>query len=61
MYQVFNMGHRMELYVDPMIAEDIIHISKGFGVDARIIGRIEQSSTKELTIESEFGTFKYGS
>lgn len=60
MYQVFNMGHRMELYVDPMIAEDIIQISRGFEVDAQIIGRVEESSIKELTIESEFGTFKYG-
>ena len=60
MYQVFNMGHRMELYVDPMIAQDIIQISKEFGVDAQIIGRVEQSNTKELTITSEFGTFKYG-
>ena len=60
MYQVFNMGHRMELYVDPMIAEDIIQISRGFEVDAQIIGRVEESSLKELTIESEFGTFKYG-
>lgn len=60
MYQVFNMGHRMEFYVDPMIAHDIIQISKEFGVDAQIIGRVEQSNTKELTITSEFGTFKYG-
>ena len=60
MYQVFNMGHRMELYVDSMIAQDIIQISKEFGVDAQIIGRVEQSNTKELTITSEFGTFKYG-
>ena len=60
MYQVFNMGHRMEFYVDPMIAHDIIQISKEFGVDAQIIGRVEHSNTKELTITSEFGTFKYG-
>ena len=60
MYQVFNMGHRMEFYVDPMIAQDIIQISKEFGVDAQIIGRVEHSNTKELTITSEFGTFKYG-
>lgn len=60
MYQVFNMGHRMEFYVDSMIAEDIIQISKGFEVDAQIIGRVEESSVKELTIKSEFGTFKYG-
>ena len=60
MYQVFNMGHRMEFYVNPMIAHDIIQISKEFGVDAQIIGRVEHSNTKELTITSEFGTFKYG-
>ena len=60
MYQVFNMGHRMEFYVDPMIAQEIIQISKEFGVDAQIIGRVEHSNTKELTITSEFGTFKYG-
>ena len=60
MYQVFNMGHRMEFYVDPMIAQEIIQISKEFGVDAQIIGRVEHSNTKELTIKSEFGTFKYG-
>ena len=60
MYQVFNMGHRMEFYVDPVIAQEIIQISKEFGVDAQIIGRVEHSNTKELTITSEFGTFKYG-
>ena len=59
MYQVFNMGHRMELYVDPAIAEDIIAISESFGVAAQIVGRVEKSAAKELTITSEFGTFKY--
>ncbi len=59
MYQVFNMGHRMEIYVDESIAQSIIDISKSFNVAAQIIGRVEASDTKQLTIESEFGTFKY--
>ena len=59
MYQVFNMGHRMELYVAPEIAEEIIAISKSFNVDAKIIGRVEASDTKRLTIKSEFGEFNY--
>jgi phosphoribosylformylglycinamidine cyclo-ligase len=59
MYKVFNMGHRMELYVPAAIAEEIITISKSFGVDAKIIGRVEASATKRLTIKSEFGTFEY--
>lgn len=59
MYQVFNMGHRMELYVDEAIAEDLISISKSFGVDAKIVGRVEASNEKKLTIFSENGTFKY--
>ena len=59
MYQVFNMGHRMELYVDPSIADAIIAISESFGVPAKIVGRVEDSAAKELTINSEFGTFKY--
>lgn len=59
MYQVFNCGHRMELYVTPEIAEDIIAISKSFKVDAQIVGRVEASATKKLTIESEFGSFHY--
>jgi phosphoribosylformylglycinamidine cyclo-ligase len=46
MYQVFNMGHRMELYVDPAIAEDIIAISESFGVAAQIVGRVEESAAK---------------
>lgn len=59
MYQVFNCGHRMELYVNPAIADDIIRISKDFDVDAQIIGRVEDSSSKKLTISSSYGTFVY--
>jgi phosphoribosylformylglycinamidine cyclo-ligase len=59
MYQVFNMGHRMELYVDESIADEIIKISESFNVPAQIVGRVEASDSKKLTIESEFGTFKY--
>jgi len=59
MYQVFNCGHRMELYVPPAIAEDIIAISKSFDVDAQIVGRVEASEKKKLTITSEFGEFTY--
>jgi phosphoribosylformylglycinamidine cyclo-ligase len=59
MYQVFNMGHRMELYVDPEIASTIIAISKSFGVDAQIVGRVEASPKKQLSIHSEVGDFHY--
>ena len=59
MYQVFNCGHRMELYVNPQRAEDIIAISKSYNVNAQIIGRVEASDTKKLTIKSTFGTFEY--
>lgn len=59
MYQVFNCGHRMELYVQPEIAKDIIEIASKFDVDAQIIGRVEASPTKKLTIKSNFGTFEY--
>jgi phosphoribosylformylglycinamidine cyclo-ligase len=59
MYQVFNMGHRMELYVNEAIAADIIKISESFNIPAQIIGRVEASSEKKLTIESPYGTFKY--
>ncbi|HEY9222319.1 MAG TPA: AIR synthase related protein [Lutibacter sp.] len=59
MYQVFNCGHRMELYVSPEIAQNIIAISKSFHVDAQIVGRVEASETKKLTIKSEFGVFEY--
>ncbi len=59
MYQVFNCGHRMELYVPGEIADDLISISKSFGVDAQVVGRVEASVEKKLTIKSEFGTFEY--
>jgi phosphoribosylformylglycinamidine cyclo-ligase len=59
MYQVFNCGHRMELYVPQEIADDIIAISKSFHVDAQIVGRVEISSEKKLTITSPFGEFVY--
>ncbi len=59
MYQVFNCGHRMELYVSPEIANDIIRISESFNVEAQIVGRVEVSDSKRLTISSEFGVFEY--
>ena len=59
MYQVFNCGHRMEIYVNPNIANEIIEISKSFNVDAKIIGSVEGATSKKLTIKSEFGTFEY--
>jgi len=59
MYKVFNMGHRMELYVPHEIAEDIIAISRSFNIDARIIGHVASSAKKEVTIISEKGTFNY--
>jgi phosphoribosylformylglycinamidine cyclo-ligase len=59
MYQVFNCGHRMELYVPQEIAADIIAISESFGVAAQIVGRVEESASKKLTINSEYGTFEY--
>ncbi len=59
MYQVFNCGHRMELYVSEEIAQDIIAISKSFNVDAQVVGRVEASKIKKLTIKSEFGVFEY--
>jgi phosphoribosylformylglycinamidine cyclo-ligase len=59
MYQVFNCGHRMELYVNESIAQDIIQISKSFNIDAQIIGRVEAADKAKLTIESEYGVFEY--
>lgn len=59
MYQVFNMGHRMEIYVPEIIAEEIISISKSFDVDAKIVGRVEPSEQKKLTIKSTQGTFTW--
>jgi len=59
MYQVFNCGHRMELYVKPEVANAIIEISKSFNVDAKIIGKVEAADQKRLTIKSDYGTFDY--
>ncbi|MCW1148245.1 AIR synthase related protein [Flavobacterium lacisediminis] len=59
MYQVFNCGHRMEIYVPAEVAQDIIEISKSFNIDAQIVGRVEKSDSKKLTIISEYGKFEY--
>ena len=59
MYRVFNCGHRMEIYADKSFANQIINISKSFSVDARVIGRVEESDSKKLTIDSECGHFVY--
>ena len=59
MYKVFNCGHRMEMYVDQKFANQIINISKTFNIDAQIIGRVEKSESKKLSIKSEFGEFNY--
>lgn len=58
MYQVFNMGHRMEIYVRPEVADNVIELSNSFNIDAQIVGHIEEGS-HSLTIKSEFGTFEY--
>ena len=60
MYRVFNMGHRMELYVNETIADEIIKISEHFGVHAKIVGRVEAAPRKKLTINSSHGSFTYG-
>lgn len=59
MYKVFNMGHRMEIYLSEQYAQTIIDISRSFGIDARIIGHVEDAPTNRLTISSEVGTFEY--
>jgi len=59
MYQVFNMGHRLEFYVDESVASKIIEISKSFNVDAQIVGRVEASEKKSLSISSDQGHFVY--
>lgn len=59
MYKVFNMGHRMEIYVDADKAQRIIEISKSFNIDAQIVGRVEDSGSNKLTIKSEYGIFEY--
>lgn len=59
MYKVFNMGHRMELYVDESLAQEIINISQSFGIEAQIVGRVEAAEQKQVTITSEYGEFVY--
>ena len=59
MYKVFNMGHRMEIYLPAEYAQEVINISNSFGIEAQIIGRVEKGEKKELIIKSEFGEFKY--
>ncbi len=59
MYQVFNMGHRMEIYVSENMAPEIIEIAKSFEIEAQIIGRVEAADSKKLTIKSKYGTFEY--
>lgn len=59
MYQVFNCGHRMELYVNESVAKELIAISHEFGIDAQIVGYVEPNTSKKLTIKSEYGTFNY--
>ena len=59
MYKVFNMGHRMEIYIQPNYASDIIEISKSVGIDAKIIGEVVKSDKKKLSIQSELGNFEY--
>ena len=59
MYKVFNCGHRMELYVEPQFADEIINISNSFNIEAKIIGKVVNSDKKKLTVKSEFGEFNY--
>ena len=59
MYKVFNMGHRLEVYLAPENAQKVIEISESFGIPAQIVGRIEECDHKELIIKSEFGEFVY--
>ncbi|MGS0524754.1 AIR synthase related protein [Zobellia nedashkovskayae] len=59
MYQVFNCGHRLEIYTNEAVAKELIAISESFGVDAQIVGRVEASASKKLTIESTYGKFVY--
>ena len=59
MYQVFNMGHRMEFYVPPSQADEIISISNSFNVDAKIVGRVEASSVKKLNLKTPYGSYEY--
>ncbi len=59
MYEVFNMGHRMEVYLPENQANQVISVANSFNIDAQIIGKVEQSITKKLTIKSSMGVFEY--
>ena len=59
MYKVFNMGHRMEIYIAPEYAEQVMAIAKSFHIDARQVGFVEEAAQNELIIQSEFGKFTY--
>ena len=59
MYKVFNMGHRMEIYLSPEDAQDVINISKSFNIDAQIVGRVEKAEHNKLTLVTPYGTFEY--
>ena len=59
MYKVFNMGHRLEVYINPQYAQTVIDIAQSFGINAQIIGRVESAENKQVTIRSEFGEFVY--
>lgn len=59
MYEVFNMGHRMELYCDPEVAEAIVSISQSFGVEAQVVGKVEEAIKAQVSIKSEHGDFEY--
>ena len=59
MYKVFNMGHRLEVYLSQEHAQRVIEIAQSFGIDARIIGYVEANEGKKVTIQSEFGEFVY--
>jgi phosphoribosylformylglycinamidine cyclo-ligase len=59
MYKVFNMGHRMELYLEEELAKTMIEIASSYNIDAKIIGRVEKSAAKQVTIRSQFGEFQY--
>ena len=59
MYKVFNMGHRLEVYINPQYAQTVIDIAQSFGINAQIIGRVESAENKQVTIRSAFGEFIY--
>ena len=59
MYKVFNMGHRMEIYLSPDRAKEVIDIANGFGIEAKVVGRVEEAESNRLTIDSPYGRFEY--